>query len=383
MSQDASTTPLLTPLASWHREHGARMIEFGGWSMPVLYSSIVEEHQAVRNRMGLFDISHMGRLRFQGAGAQSWLDYLTTNHVARLKPGRVQYSLCVAEDGGILDDLLVSQLAVDDYLVVCNAANRETVLAQFHAERPPEAESVRFEDQTEATGMIALQGPRASKHLETLLGPEPTALHYYRTGTFNVPSLERTSTLVSRTGYTGEDGFELIVPREQALAIWEQLRVEDGHDEPVMACGLGARDTLRFEAAMPLYGHELDRQTNPYAVGLDWVVKLDKGPFIGREALLGHRERPGLRRIGLRLEGRRIARQGAIVLLNDTRVGVVTSGTLAPSLGLNLAMARIDGEVNPEHSGDGWQVEIRGHRSTAEVVPLPFYQRLDRIAARS
>lgn len=360
--------PLRTPLHDWHKAHGGRLVEFGGWSMPVLYTSIVEEHKAVRERVGLFDISHMGRLKVEGPGARAWIDAVTTNDAGRLEPGRIQYSLACLEDGGVLDDILVYRNAGEgSYGVVCNASNRERVMAQFQANRG--GRDAKLEDLTQETAMIAVQGPRAAGLAGRVFEGPLEGLKYYAHAEGEVLGAPATA---SRTGYTGEDGFELVVPAPLALATWERL-MEAGADAGCIACGLGARDTLRFEAAMPLYGHELDERTDPFAAGLGMFVKLDKGEFIGREALRARKERPTAKRVGLALHGKRIARQGAAVLRGDQVVGAVTSGTFAPTIGRSLAMASV--EPAAAELGTGLFVAIRENREEAEVVPLPFYRR--------
>lgn len=358
--------PLQTPLHAWHAAHGGRMVEFGGWSMPVQYTSIVEEHRAVRTRAGLFDISHMGRINFEG-DALPWLESVTTNEVARLKPGQIQYSLMPNERGGLIDDVLVYRRADGGYAMVCNASNRENVLAQLEARRG--GRDARLVDQTRERAMIALQGPRAISILGTLASVDLNSILYYHSceGTIlGVPAL------YSRTGYTGEDGFELIVASAEATRVWEALLEAGGG--AVLPCGLGARDTLRFEAAMPLYGHELGPEIDPYEAGLGWAVKLGKGDFVGRAAIQARKSKRSRARVGLELGGKRIAREGAPVL-NEAgeRVGEVTSGTFAPTLEKSLAMAYVRKEL--AEVGTLVVVEIRGHREGARVVPLPFYRR--------
>jgi aminomethyltransferase len=362
----AADVPLETPLAAWHRAHGGRMVPFAGWAMPVQYTSIVEEHRAVRDAVGLFDIGHMGRLTFHGPAAAGWIEGLTTNRVARLAPGRIQYSLMLNAVGGVVDDLLVYRTP-DAYLVVCNASNRERVVAGFLAGRP-EGEAW-LADRTRDTAMIAVQGPKALETVGPLADVPLADLRYYGVATGRVAGVEA---VVSRTGYTGEDGFEVIVAAEAALSVWEALR-EAGAAHGLRACGLGARDTLRFEAAMPLYGHEMDESVNPFEAGLGWAVKLDKGPFVGREALAAAGA-PARARVGLALEGKRIARQGAPVLRAGRLVGAVTSGTYSPTLGRSLAMALVDaaGGVAP---GASLSVDVRGGLEPATIVPLPFYRR--------
>ena len=366
MSTDAT---LRTPLHDWHKTHGGRMVEFGGWSMPVQYSSISEEHEAVRKRAGLFDISHMGRLRFDGPGALGWLQRVTTNDVQRLAPGRIQYSLVCNETGGIVDDVLVYRLTDGDaFGLVCNASNRERVVAQFVAHAVADA---IMADSTLETAMIAVQGPSALSTVQQVFdGPPLAQQKYYSHASGQVLG---TVASASRTGYTGEDGFELIVHRDVAEAAWLAL-LEAGHARGIRPCGLGARDTLRFEAAMPLYGHELDASINPFAAGLGAFVKLDKGDFNGRDALARAAGAPGGSRIGLALGGRRIARQGSTVLRGGQPIGRVTSGTFAPTLGRSLAMALV---TVPDAPAEGLElaVDVRGQLEAAEVVPLPFYRR--------
>jgi glycine cleavage system T protein (aminomethyltransferase) len=357
---------LKTPLYDWHRAHKGRLVEFGGWSMPVQYSTIIEEHNGVRQRVGLFDISHMGRLKFEGPDALAWLEKVTTNHVAKLKPGQIQYSLMVDDDGGMLDDVLVYNRP-DGLAMVCNASNRPKVLAQLEKHR--DGFDARLIDQTFDTAMIAVQGPAglatAQRHFDATLTDVP--YYHCTTGTFlGVPAL------ASRTGYTGEDGFELIVPKEKAVAAWEAL-MDAGRVFGILPAGLGARDTLRFEAAMPLYGHEMDETVNPYAVGLGWAVKLEKGEFVGREALRKFKANPGQVRVGLSLEGKRIPRQGYPVKQDGQMVGAITSGTFSPTLGKTLAMASvlpIASKVNTPLT-----VDVRGQDEPARVVRLPFYRR--------
>lgn len=365
MSDDA---PLQTALHDWHKAHGGRVVDFAGWAMPVQYTSIVDEHRAVRERAGLFDISHMGRLLFSGPDVLPWIERVTTNHVARLAPGQIQYSLMVDETGGILDDILVYHAPDDGYSIVCNASNRRRVVDQLKAHKVGDGRT-QLLDWTMATTMIAVQGPRAEAILQRLCDTPLGGLGYYRAISANVVSAK---CLVSRTGYTGEDGFEISFAEEMAVTIWEAL-LDAGRDEGVVPCGLGARDTLRFEAAMPLYGHEMDETTNPYEVGLGWAVKPEKGDFIGRDALRAAKAHPARSRVGLALGGKRIARQGAAVLQDGTPVGTVTSGTFAPTLGRSLAMALVDRRVSPV--GTALEVDIRGQVEPAIVVGLPFYRR--------
>ena len=340
--------------------------------MPVQYTTIVEEHQAVRQRVGLFDISHMGRLTFDGPSVLDWLERVTTNQVARLVDNQIQYSLMINDQGGVIDDILVYRQPFA-YLVVCNASNRLNVVAQFERHRGDAADHLR--DRTLDTAMIAIQGPHALATLQPLFGQPLGPLRYYHLTMGRL--LDRIDTVISRTGYTGEDGFEVIVAARAAQEVWDAL-LESGRPHGIVPCGLGARDTLRLEAAMPLYGHELSESINPYSAGLGWAVKLDKGEFVGRAALEARKSDAGPTRIGLVPEGRRIARQGATVLRDDQEVGRVTSGTFAPSLQLSVAMALVDPRAAAV--GTKLSVDIRGHREGARVVTLPFYKRARRAA---
>ena len=360
------TAPLQTALHAWHHRHGARLVEFGGWSMPVQYTTIIDEHQAVRRRVGLFDIGHMGRLRIEGPDALALLEYATTNHVARLQMNQIQYSLMARDDGGVIDDVLVYRQS-DAFGLVCNASNRPKVVAQL--ERLRAGRDASLADRTLQTAMIAVQGPAAREILQSVWDAPLAALPYYHC---IAGQLLGAPGEVSRTGYTGEDGFELIVTNDTAEAVWSAL-LEAGRAFDIRTCGLGARDTLRFEAAMPLYGHELSEAIDPYEAGVGWAVKLDKGDFIGRDALRARKANPGRTRVGLALEGKRIAREGCPVSADGRTVGTVTSGTFSPTLNQSLAMALIDPAVSTV--GQSLTVDVRGHCESARVVALPFYRR--------
>ncbi|WP_437186573.1 glycine cleavage system aminomethyltransferase GcvT [Planctomicrobium sp. SH668] len=358
---------LQTALHDWHASHGGRMVDFAGWHMPIQYTSIVEEHHAVRQHAGLFDISHMGRVWFSGPGATEFLNLILTNDVSKMHPGQIRYSLVCREDGGILDDVLIYRFA-EKYLLVVNGANREKILGWIEKHRA--GYDVQIEDSTLATTMIAIQGPQAEELLQPFVEAELGQIKYYygvETRAFGVPAV------ISRTGYTGEDGFELSVDNASGVAAWEQL-IQAGVAIGLVPCGLGCRDTLRLEAAMPLYGHEMDESVNPLTSGLAFGVKLDKSNFIGKEALAAVATQPDLpKRIGLKLSGKRIARQGAEIYSGDLKLGDITSGTFSPTLQESLAM----GYVPASHATPGKEVEIdiRGKRETATVVALPFYKR--------
>ncbi len=348
-------------------------MQFSGWSMPVQYTTIVEEHVAVRQRVGLFDISHMGRLTFDGPGVLEWLERVTTNQVARLTDHQIQYSLMTNEHGGVIDDILVYRQSFA-FLVVCNASNRGKVVEQFERHRCDAPGSMR--DRTQDTAMIAVQGPKALETLQPLFDQPLERVGYYHLTMGQLRG--RDAAVISRTGYTGEDGFELIVGAPAAFDIWSAL-LDSGKPHGILPCGLGARDTLRLEAGMPLYGHELSEMIDPFSAGAGWAVKLDKGDFVGREALIARKANPALNRVGLVLEGRRIARQDAIVLADDREAGRVTSGTFSPTLQASVAMALVDPRIATKEAS--LSVDIRGHREPARVVKLPFYKRQHPAAA--
>lgn len=356
-----------TALYDWHVAHGGRMVDFAGWSMPVQYTSIIPEHHAVRRGCGLFDISHMGRLRFTGPDACRFLDHIVTNSVAGLDEGQIRYALVTNEQGGILDDVLVYRFP-DSYLLVVNASNRAKILEWIEQQRS--GFDFEMDDLTLETCMIAVQGPQALELLAPLVADPLAEMGYYS----GMPSrVGSESALVSRTGYTGEDGFELIMSHSGGRILWESL-LERGVTETVLPAGLGCRDTLRLEAAMPLYGHELNETIDPYTAGIGFGVKLDAGEFIGRDALIAAKANKNRRkRIGLVLEGKRIAREGTEVFAGDEKAGEVTSGTFSPTLERSIAMAY----VTPEHAsvGEKLDVDIRGQRINADVVKLPFYRR--------
>ncbi len=363
-----------TPLHAWHQEHGARLVEFAGYDMPVQYASIVAEHQATRTAAGVFDISHMGRLRFDGPRADQLLDHLLTRRVVDMQTGQVRYSLLCNEEGGILDDVLVSCLESPSgknyFLLVVNASNRSKIVRwlQPHLADFPDVE---YHDVTDATAMIAVQGPRAIELCKPLLPASVLSLGYYRA---KVTEQMGKPCIVSRTGYTGEDGLELIVKSEDAPRVWENIMMA-GRSFGVQAVGLGARDTLRLEAGMPLYGHELDETMDPYQAGLGFACNLKDRRFIGCDALEKKSKDTTLRkRVGLILEGRRAARQGADVLDSDGRIlGQVTSGSFSPTVDKPIAMAYLDPSVAV--IGTSVDIDIRGTKVAASIVSLPFYKK--------
>lgn len=345
------------------------MVEFAGWEMPVQYSGVIEEHRAVRDRVGVFDVSHMGEIAVRGAAAERFLDRLTPNHVAKLGSGQAHYSGLLTEKGTYIDDLLVYRLADDDFLLVVNAANAAKDFAWVARHADGEVEVV---DLSSRFALLAVQGPRAEEILAPLSSVDLADLRYYRFAEGEVASARA---IVSRTGYTGEDGFELYVEPAAAPDLWRRL-LEAGAEAGLLPAGLGARDTLRLEAAMALYGHEIDDTTTPWEAGLDWVVKLDKGEFIGREALVRQKEE-GLERrlVGFEVVDRGIARQGHAVFAGseEDEVGEVTSGTFSPTLKKAIGMAYVPVEL--AEPGSEVAIEVRSRRLAARVVELPFYRR--------
>ena len=358
-----------TALIEVHRALGARLIEFGGWLMPVQYAGILEEHRAVRERAGLFDLSHMGELFVEGDDAGDALAAALVTDPRTLAVGRAQYSMIVAPDGGVIDDLIVYRLGPEQFLVVANAGNAATVADELAA-RLGGWRAV-LDDRSLATSLVAIQGPRAAGILAPLTDLDLATLKYYAIAEAVVAGVPA---LVARTGYTGEDGFELFVDWGRGAEVWEALAAA-GKEAGVAPIGLGARDTLRLEAGMPLYGNELDRETNPFDAGLGRVVKLEKsGAFVGREALAKiAADGPSKRLVGLRMTGRGIARHGYPVLAEGEPTGVVTSGTHSPTLGHAIAMAYVAPEA--AEPGTILAVEVREQPVSAEVVPLPFYKR--------
>jgi aminomethyltransferase len=354
---------LRTPLYDCHVAAGARMVDFAGWDMPVQYTSIIEEHQSVRSSAGLFDISHMGRLSFGGPDAFDLIQHVYTNNAATLKDFQVRYGLVCNEQGGIRDDVLVYRWPYG-WAMVVNASNRLKILDWLAVHKG--TRNVQIDDQTLTTCMVAVQGPKAVELCRGLTDADPSQLAYYYAA---ATRCKGQNCVVSRTGYTGEDGLEFMVKAEQGPDLWNELQRRGAKP-----CGLGARDTLRLEAAMPLYGHELSEDIDPLQAGLGWAVKFDKGDFVGRAALLRRQQDPTRRpRVGLELEGKRIAREGAAVLRDGKEVGRVTSGSLPPTLNKVVAMAYVDPAWTPV--GTACEVDIRGKPAPAKVVPLPFYKR--------
>lgn len=355
-----------TPLYPVYEEYGARVIEYAGWLMPVQFSGINAEHKAVRTGAGVFDVSHMGELRVTGRGALEFLQFVLTNDCARLTPGRVMYSPVCYPGGGCVDDILLYMLAPDDYLLVVNAANTAKDLAWLLGNK--QGYEVEIADVSAGFAQLALQGPLAPEILRELADGDLLSLGYYRFAA--EATVAGVRCLVSRTGYTGEDGFEFYTAPENAIPLWRAL-LSDGRAVPV---GLGARDTLRLEAGMPLYGHEISPEITPIEAGLSRFVAVGKQDFIGSETLRAQlASGPPRRLIGLELDARGVPRAECPVLLNGCQVGFVTSGTLSPWTGRPLAMALVEaGAAEPE---SGFAIRIRDKDLAAHRVALPFYRR--------
>ncbi len=359
-----------TPLYDTHVALGARIVEFGGWEMPVWYEGITAEHQAVRQRVGLFDVSHMGEFLIQGPGALAFVRRMFTNDAALLSIGQAQYTLMPNERGGTIDDLLLYRLGEDHFLAVVNASNIDKDREWLRAHLPS---TVLLEDISDAKVLLALQGPLAERTLTPLADGPLADLRYYHCRDGPVADIPA---LIARTGYTGEDGFEILVEAAAGPRLWSAL-LAAGQEHGIQPAGLGARDSLRLEAAMPLYGHELDDETSALEAGLGTFVKLDKPDMMGLERL-AREKAEGVRKklVGLACQERAIPRQGHPILADGEVIGTVTSGTLSPTLGQPIAM----GYVPPTHADVGTvlAIEIRGRAVPATVVKRPFYKRAGR-----
>ncbi|MBC8647652.1 MAG: glycine cleavage system aminomethyltransferase GcvT [Thermoanaerobaculia bacterium] len=367
MSLPAQTAALKrTPLYALHRELGAKLIDFGGWEMPVQYQGILEEHRAVRERVGIFDVSHMGELEITGSGAMESVQWLTPNDVSRLEEGRCHYSAFLTEQGTFVDDLLVYRRSGDRFLLVVNASNAPK---DFAWARDRARSGARVEDRSDDYALIAVQGPRAARLLGRVTTPDPSDLPYYG---FRESRLFGKDALVSRTGYTGEDGFEVYLPPGSAEAVYRGL-LEAGRDDGIAPCGLGARDTLRLEAKMALYGNDIDDTVTPWEADLGWIVKMKKGDFLGRAALERQKQEGVTRKLaGFEMVDRGIARHG-YPAATPAGAGVVTSGTHSPTLNKPIGLAMLPTAATPV--GTEFDVDIRGRAARARVVETPFYKR--------
>jgi glycine cleavage system T protein (aminomethyltransferase) len=377
---EAPAAPALkkTALNAWHRARKAKMVDFGGWDMPVEYpcvgGGLIAEHLAVRTGVGLFDVSHMGEIQFRGPGSLAAVQHITMNDAAKLKDGQAHYSALLTERGTFVDDILVHRLGENDYLLVVNAGTKDKDFAWVR-KQVGGMPGIHVNDYSAYYSQLALQGPRALETLQKLTKVDLSAIknYWFTWGTVaGIPNV-----MIARTGYSGEDGFEVYLPSDEATTVkmWEAL-LTAGEEFGIRPCGLGARNTLRLEAGMSLYEHEISEEINVFESGLERWLKLDKGEFIGREALLAVQAAGGPKRrvVGLEMVERGIGRDGYFVLsLNGERIGVVTSGSPAPFLKTNIAMALVPAEVAA--SGENVMVEVRGNGVRAKQVPLPFYKR--------
>jgi aminomethyltransferase len=370
-SPTSPTSPRQTPLTSAHRQLGARMVDFGGWLMPVSYpAGILEEHQRTRSGVGVFDVSHMGEVHFEGPGAAAALQRLCTNQIGRLADGQALYTLVCRPDGGIVDDLIVYRLGAEHFLTVVNATNIEKDFTWF---QDNVGGACQIRNASDETALIAYQGPKAAAALQPLIagGPLPERAFLLRSDL----QLTGRNVTIARTGYTGEDGFEIFCAPADALPIWEAL-VEAAGRHGGLPVGLGARDTLRLEARLSLYGNELDDTTTPLEAGLGWVVKWEAGDFIGKEALERQQAEGCARKlVGFVVEGRGIARHGYGIQLSEDgpRVGLVTSGGYGPTVGKSIGLGYVP--ANLSEPGQRLAIDCRGRLASAEVVKGPFYRR--------
>jgi aminomethyltransferase len=353
-----------TPFYDLHVKAGAKIVPFAGFEMPVQYTSIIEEHKKVRSSVGVFDVSHMGEFIVAGKNAQSFLQKLTVNDVSKLTPGRAQYSAMCYDDAGIVDDLLVYKLAENHFMVVVNASNIEKDFRWMNNHLLPDVE---LKDESDATALLAIQGPKAELTLQKLTTVNLSSIEYYH---FVKGSCADVEMILSRTGYTGEPGFEIYFPVEHAEKVWNAV-FKAGKEFGITPIGLGARDTLRLEMGYCLYGNDIDQTTNTLEAGLGWITKFSKGDFISKAALEKVKAE-GLKRklVGMMLPGKAVARHGYTIHINGDKVGAVTSGTFSPSLERGIAM----GYVTAEHAaaGSSVDIDIRGTLTEAEIVAFPF-----------
>jgi aminomethyltransferase len=353
-----------TPLNQIHKELGAKMTDFGGWEMPVEYTGIIEEHKAVRNQAGLFDVSHMGEILISGENAAKSLQKIITNDLQKLEPGKIIYTPICKPDGGIIDDLLVYCLKEDSYLLVVNASNIEKDYKWIKENLLDKTEAENLSDKY---AMLALQGPESKKILTQLTDIDLNSLDYYRFREAKVAGVEM---IISRTGYTGELGYELYFQPDSAEKIWDEL-LEAGTDFGLQPCGLGARDTLRLEKMYALYGNDIDEKTNPYEAGLSWTVAVNKGDFIGREKLVEIEENCCQRKLSpFKITGRGMARHGYDIFAGEVKIGEVTSGSYSPTLEQGIGLAYLKSEYT--EPGTEIEIKVRRRKIKAEVVKGPF-----------
>ncbi|NCB32811.1 MAG: glycine cleavage system aminomethyltransferase GcvT [Erysipelotrichia bacterium] len=354
-----------TPLYDLHVSLGGKIVDFAGWLLPVQYAGILEEHKAVRERVGLFDVSHMGEFILKGENVISFVNWLVCNNIEKIQPGKIRYSPLLNEEGGIVDDLLIYDISDQEMMLVVNAANRDKDFVWIKSHL---WDGIELEDISDRLAQIAIQGPMAEKTISKICDASKLPVKYY---TFTQQmDIAGVGALVSRTGYTGEDGFECYVPAQDGIKLYEEL-LKAGREEGIEPCGLGCRDTLRLEASMPLYGHEMNDLTAPQDTSLGRYCRMDKEDFVGKKAL---EQRVFItERIGLKLIDRGIARELSDVYSGDDRIGVVTSGTYLPTLNGAYAMAIVKQEY--ASIGTKLSIDVRGKKLAAEAVPLPFYHK--------
>ncbi len=373
MTQTNPASLRKTPLYPIHQQLGARLIEFGGWLMPVQYSGIMAEHQAVRTAAGLFDLSHMGEIEVSGSQALQFLQYVTTNDVSKLAEWQAHYSFMLYPDGGIIDDLIIYRQP-DKYLLVVNASNIEKDYQWLQETQILKGFDVSIRDRSYATALISIQGPRSVEILQPLINIDLADLKYYYCAQ---AKLGEAPVLVARTGYTGEDGFELFFQRVYAEKVWELLQ-KAGSPAGLLPVGLGARDTLRLEAKMALYGNDIDARSNPLEAGLGWAVKLDKGDFCGRKSLVAIKDKgPARKLVGFVMQDKAIARHGYGVAKANKVDGIVTSGAPSPTLGKNIGLAYVPASWSA--IGTPLEIMVRDRAVPAVVVKTPFYTRPDKV----
>ncbi len=359
----------MTSLHDTHIKYGGKMVPFAGWEMPVQYKAgVIAEHMAVRTKAGMFDVSHMGEITCKGPDAEKNLNHLLTNDYTGMKDGQARYSPMCNEEGGVVDDLIVYRRSAEDFLMVVNAANKDKDFAWVKAHQIGD---VVFEDISDTIGQIALQGPLAKQILRKLVAEESIPTEYYAATYDN--DMCGTKVMISTTGYTGEDGVEIYMPMDKAPEIWEAL-MEAGSDEGLIPCGLGARDTLRLEAGMPLYGHEMDDTITPKEALLSIFVKMDKPEFIGKDAI-AVKTPPTRKKVGLEVTGRGIIREHMDVYRNGKKIGVTTSGTMCPYIKKACACALID--ADQRELGEEVEVDVRGRMVKAKMVKSQFYKRAE------
>ena len=357
---------LKTPLYDVHVKAKGKIVPFAGYLLPVQYEGVIAEHMCVRNDVGLFDVSHMGEITLKGKGALASLNHLLTNDFTKMPIGKVRYSIMCYEDGGVVDDLLVYKFAEDDYYIVVNASNRHK---DFKHMKENILEDTIIEDISDSVAQVALQGPKAKDVMLKIMDENDIPEKYY-TAKKDV-NIKGMNCIISYTGYTGEGGYEIYTANENAQRLWDLL-IENGQEFNIKPCGLGARDTLRLEASMPLYGHEMDETITPLETGLDFGVKMNKDDFIGKKALIEKGE-PKICRVGLEIIDKGVLREHQDIYINDEKIGHTTSGTFSPLFKTSIAMALIDKKYN--EIGNIVEVDVRGRKLKAKIVEMPFYKR--------